>query len=121
MNKVPTIEQINEAIALFMGGSSIKEHGGHRYVYYQSSCARCVDELKYHSSWDWLMPVWKKAGEVLYDIRGDLSDTRYLEAHKITKAFMDACQKVELDQAHKAVYNALQFIQWYNNQSTPHQ
>lgn len=74
MANEPTIEQKNEAIALFMGGSSIKEHGDKRYVYYPKSCAKDVAELRYHTSWDWLMRVvekihrlkeWRKDGKEL--------------------------------------------------------
>jgi hypothetical protein len=64
MSNEPTTEQKNEAIALFMGGSSIKEHDGYRYVYYKTSCARAVSELKYHVSWDWLMPVIERISKM---------------------------------------------------------
>jgi hypothetical protein len=109
-----TIEQMNEAIGVFMGGVPIQLRD--RYITFGRKNSPSIKELKYHSLWDWLMPVWKKSAKRLFDIRGDLNDDKYLEAHRITKAFIDACQKVEIERAHEAVYNAVQFIQWYNKQ-----
>lgn len=129
MSNEPTIEQMNETIALFMGGSLIKEHGGKRYVYYPKSCAKDIAEFKYHSSWDSLMPVvekietpvvskgkmiWAAADvEILYkacrisyepdEESGDTNEETKIQAHGKTK--------------HEAVYKAVyQFIKWYNNQ-----
>jgi len=75
-------------------------------------------DVQYHSSWDWLMPCWAKAGEILFDIRSDLLDDKYLEAHRITKSFITACQKVDIGRAYKEIYNAVQFIQWYKKQQS---
>jgi hypothetical protein len=114
MSTNPTIstDAMNEAISAFMELKIGSIH--HRSPADQS--VHIVQQLKYHSSWDWLMPVWKKAGKVLFDIRGDLTDDEYLTVHRITKAFIDACQKVYIEGAHLAVYNAIQNIQWYNKQ-----
>lgn len=104
MSNEPTIEQMDLAIARFMGMEGSDDFNRQNY--------------KYHSSWNLLMPCWKKAGEVLYNIRGDLAADKYIESHRITNSFMNACQKVEIGIAHRAVYNAVQFIQRYNKQST---
>lgn len=109
----PTIEQMNVAIARFekrkfFGKYTIDDYGPHHGLKYP--------EMKYHSSWDWLMPCWKKAGKILYSIRRQLCGTKYQEAYRFTKSYLDACQKVEIEKAHEAVYYAIQLIQWYNQQ-----
>lgn len=96
----PTTAQMNIVIARFMGLEGTDEFFRQNY--------------QYHKSWDMLMPGWGKAAKVLFDIRGDLDDYKYIEAHRITKSFMTACQKVDIKGAHTDVYNAIQFIQWLN-------
>ena len=112
---------MNEAIVLFMGGSSIKEHGGKRYVYYTQSCAREVAELGYHSSWDALMPVIRK---IKYDptscIRAESngipdSVMPYLNAMKEMNHWL---LRPDIEKCHKGVY---QFIQWFNKQQSNEQ
>lgn len=121
MSTEVTTEMMNEVIARFMGGKRVQhpeqiffseDHFG--YVCHKGHWWN-ENNLQYHTSWDWLMPVWKKAAVILFDIRGDLNDEKYLEAHRITKAFMEACQKAEISKAHEAVYKAVQFITWYND------
>lgn len=122
MSNEPTIEQMDKAIAEFMqletDNESYLTPGRTRTVYLIDGIWVPLRKLKYHSSWDALMPCWKKAGVILYSIRRELDGEKYLEAYRITKCFLDACQKVDIERAHEAVYNAVQFIQWYNNQST---
>ena len=113
MSTTLTIEQMNVELSRFEGR---KFYGKYTIDFYGPNTYNEWPEMKYHSSWDWLMPVWKKAGEFIFQIRGDLTDQKYLEAHRITKSFMEACQKVEIERAHEAVFNAIQFIQWYNKQ-----
>lgn len=111
MSNEPTIAEMNHVIGVFDGRSF---SGSHISDYTASDAPK----MKYHSSWDQLMPCWKKAGVILYSIRRELDGEKYLEAYRITKCFLDACQKVDIERAHEAVYNAAKFIQWYNNQST---
>jgi hypothetical protein len=110
----PTIEQMNKTIAVFDGYKISKS--GKTYRKDNESSPYRVRDIKYHSSWDWLMPVWKKAGKILFDIRGDLTEDKYLCVHRITKAFIYACQTVDIESAHTSVYNAILNIQWYNKQ-----
>lgn len=64
-------------------------------------------DLKYHSSWDWLMPVVKKIQQIR---------TPYFNKKKpVMDALMDALMDVEVKSLWEAV---VIFIQWYNtNQS----
>lgn len=126
MSKEPTIEQMNEVIVLFMGGSSIKQHGWKRYVYYPESCAREITELEYHSSWDWLMPVVQKIEGMNWCVRVEnwpkCFPTPYKELYSVWMWLnpedapeIQTYSDVKIKAVHIAVY---QFIQWYKNQST---
>jgi hypothetical protein len=59
MTEQLTIEQMNQAICAFMGG--YKSNG---YVWFYVGPDGFEHEsgsfLKYHSDWNWLMPVWYK-------------------------------------------------------------
>jgi hypothetical protein len=111
MSNEPTIEQMNEVIALFMGGSSIKEHGGHRYVYYKNTCARAVSELKYHSSWGALMPVVKKIYDTLANMLKKRPPHTACQGDLIEIDIHCAIREVDILKAHGYVY---QFCLWYN-------
>jgi hypothetical protein len=113
MSSNPTIEQMNVVLARFEGRMwlrkyTIDDYGPEKHTFYP--------EMKYHESWDWLMPCWKKAGQILYAIRREIDGEKYIEATRITKDFLSACQKAEVLRAHEAVYYAVQLIQWYNKQ-----
>lgn len=105
MSTEVTTEMMNEVIALFMGGSSIKEVNGDRYVYYPRSCAKAVTALKYHTSWDWLMPVVEKIHGLA--VAGDAINAITEEAIFTFSIF------APLKDVHLAVY---QFIILYNQQ-----
>ena len=113
MSNEPTIEQMNEAIALFMGGSSIKEHGGKRYVYYPESCARGITALEYHSSWDLLMPVGKKIYDLLAEMAKKRPPSTACHGDMLEVDIHCHIREYNLSKAHEAIY---QFIQWYNKQ-----
>lgn len=114
MSSEPTIEQKNEVIALFMGGSSIKEHGGKRFVYYPKSCAKDVAELKYHSSWDALMPLLKKIKEII-DAEEDYG-VKFQMKGRWTPIENELCN-LNITNVHYCIY---QFIRWREEMiSTP--
>ena len=60
------------------------------------------DEMKFTSSWDWLMPVIKKCYEI------EIDDTSNLHGD-ISCALLDT----DIEETHKAV---IEFIKWYNKQ-----
>jgi hypothetical protein len=101
MNKEQVIEG-NKLIAEFMGweyhkGFLCNPLGG-------SPLTLKVEELIYHSSWDWLMPVVIKIFQ-LKNIEG-----LYKQLNQLTEAYMLMDKKY----IYKSV---IQFIQWYNQQS----
>ena len=75
-----------------------------------------ISELKYHSSWDWLMPVIKKIHKELYiiEITFNLSGVmvmikQNINGQLIVHGFDDTLNPL------KAYYKAIvEFINWYN-------
>jgi hypothetical protein len=101
---------MNQTMAEFVGTKDLGDHieiAGRAWAlnkrFYPYS-------LQYHKSWDWLMPVWEKAGKWIYEHRGEWSSEHYLTAHNITKQFLTACQTADVSAAHYAVYLAVNFI-----------
>lgn len=105
-----TIEQIiegNRLIAEFMGG---------RPFYSDRTCTEVVayfgihdkpaqtyfDDLEYHSSWDWLMPVINKLPK-------DQSTMAYCD--NLFDNMSDGFFECDIDKVWLAVVN---FIKWYN-------
>lgn len=76
-------------------------------------------DYSFSRCWDGLMPVWKKLGAEMFEIRADLSTDKYLEANRITKDFMSACQRVEIDEAWQSVLEGINLIKWYNQNKKP--
>jgi hypothetical protein len=102
----PTIAEMNFAIGIFDGRSF---SGSHISDYTATSAPK----LKYHSSWDWLMPVGKK----IYDLLAKMAKQRppHTACHGDMLEVDIHCHIREYDRekAHKAIYD---FLQWYNKQ-----
>ena len=94
--ELPTTDQMNETIALFDGWQRIK--GEHASLYKKDGKVYALGDFKYHTSWDWLMPVIKK---ILHEV--DAVNTEFRLRTALIKCDREAC--------HKAVYK---FIVWYN-------
>lgn len=108
-----SIDQMNEAIALFM---DVKPYEDSRYgILYNSPVdSKTCFSLKYHSSWDWLMPVISKLKESFKETAEIDSDGTHM--HNFGINFQLSI--VSILSAHLAVYHA---IKWCNKQKkTPH-
>ena len=108
-----TIEEKNRMIAEFMGGEF-------KYAIFSEVDTWAVDlpwfddpsgkslyfvkHLKYHTSFDWLMPVWSK----LYLTASQLSPDREWRFLNITRNFMYGININNLSVCHQAVYDAIQ-------------
>ena len=70
------------------------------------------DALKYHSSWDWLMPVVEK----IWGIIGNRESLWYFDVSEITDEEMFIHNNREYDGNNRAdCYSAVvEFIKWYN-------
>lgn len=123
--KTASINEIKEAIALFMGGLSIKQIGNKRYVYYQKSCAQNIDDLKYNTSWDALMPVVEKIESIYDHFHGYFavyisSNSCCIQGTKLRTTpgnehyayFNEVVHETKLLSTFYAVYS---FIEWYKN------
>lgn len=86
----PTIDAMNEAIALFMGQSRMHP-----------------SDRRWHKDWNCLMPVWFK-------IQTIGADMGYV-FKKFHEAFHAGIDHQSIEKCHHAV---CQFIQWYNKSNT---
>jgi hypothetical protein len=93
----------NKLIAEFMGAKTLP------YLPFD------LKECKYHSSWDWLMPVWKKLGNLMYEIRRQVSVEDYNRAGIITINVLKAFQKADIDSAFNWI---IEGIKWYNQNAS---
>lgn len=104
----------NKLIADFMGYP--KEGEKSPYYYAMKHCYE-NDNMKYHTSWDWLMPVWNKIlnigrTECSLGVGGLPNDFTYNYNRLIRNAENELCRG-EIEPFYKAV---LHFIQWYTTQ-----
>jgi hypothetical protein len=112
-SETPTVEQSNKAIALFddwkddfCGYMSIgKQRDPTIFLYTAYKPA----EMKYHTSWDWLMPIWKRLTERVAALteEGDYP----ADFCTIMDVYAYHCEQVDIAAAHDIVYKG---IQWYN-------
>ena len=98
-----TIEENNKLIAKFMG--SPYEWDNNEKAWYDNDQMLVGIELKYHSSWDWLMPVFR--------IITELGISFDEEGGDLIEICADAITDVSIVDAYQAV---VQFIEWYNEQ-----
>jgi hypothetical protein len=93
----------NELIALFMGWKKSDGEDGvyHRGQWYNDKFEHLAQgaELEYNTSWDWLMPVVEKIGDLYPEYPGRISD------------FMQLSIGSHIQQVYKDV---IAFIKWYN-------
>lgn len=135
MTTIPTIEEMNKAIAEFMGAESQEwypknilypdQSGIHlsypdkkfpdNEKYHSLGC------LKYHSSWDWLMPVVEKIHAIRKEEAESITKdciSRYggliTWTSKISEMSYEidkALRTIKIEKVHQTVY---EFTQWYN-------
>jgi hypothetical protein len=74
-----------------------------------------ANHFKYHSSWDWLMPVVEKIEDL-----GNYGVEIHLKSCNIFEASIDQsdlCIEGHFETKKESIWQAVvQFIQWYNNQ-----
>ena len=123
--KTQTTEQIdiiqgNKLIAEFMGAELEGTMKGKLVYGIKGPCSGKTDfyypsELKYHASWDWLMPVVEKIKELMYDqdmnVKGSLGNKiKYVTLYT---AIFESFQQVDINKTYTAV---VEFIKWSNEQ-----
>ncbi len=102
------IQEGNKLIAEFMGYEieqkyfitdiSIARKNGEQYF---------ASKLKYHSSWDWLMPAAKKSVDY---VKVDTAGSR------LQQDILRGTRLMDIEECWLAV---VKFISWYNKQSNP--
>ena len=55
-----TIEEQNNAIVAYMGGPNFLRIFFTKDAQEEEIALQGPEDLKFHLSWDWIMPVWKK-------------------------------------------------------------
>lgn len=99
----------NKAIAEFceMDACASQEHRTNKcyWVLFKKMYYK-ADEMEFHTSWDWLMPVVQKIKGVYANL--DLELSMMVEK---TFIILDLTIFADVDTVYSAV---LQFIQWYN-------
>lgn len=74
-----------------------------------------VNSLKYHSSWDWLMPVWVKFRTLNYDYSNGVKRDDLKKQHEdFRELILGALEIGSITMTFKYISEA---IQWYNSQS----
>lgn len=66
------------------------------------------DALKFHTSWDWLMPVWVKFRVWCWNNTGYDDSFEHFKDRFMSGVFNGKCEQ--------SWYVATDFIQWYNTQ-----
>lgn len=121
MNKEEIIEG-NKLIALFMGATLTEDKRDQEYMFEASPSPEYaaiywrISQMKYHSSWDWLMPVVEKilknqnkAAKFTEQVSSELWYSIF--SHQISINLL-----IDINLMWQAV---VQFIQWYNTTQTP--
>lgn len=97
-----TIEQKNNAIAAFMGGPAyLKEKHFSHLTDLDFDRLIKLEDLKFHQSWDWLIPVWSK-------VRYEMTPTMVFAAIQYTDT-------ADIEKLHNLISNVC--INWCTKQN----
>jgi hypothetical protein len=103
-----SIEQMNEAIALFDGWALIKDDKEYNLPYYiKGDDFNYIHQFKFHSSWDRLMPICHVIREKAFELKGN-EKASLLFAKMNAQLMYGTIADVHL--------KAYEFIQWLNKQ-----
>ena len=124
MKEISVIEG-NKLIAEFMGNNrNDSDFGFMRKKHYEIAPFGYFDEeqLKYHSSWDWVMTVISKIEKYGCIVEINFSLCCMCRICVIKRSFESGCNFINddngLDNPIQAVYKSvIEFIAWYNTQS----
>lgn len=101
----------NILIAEFM---DTRKRGTYNYFYYIPAFERVFnsDELKFNSSWDWLIPVVEKIESLGFRIEIVKHICRLKINDNINIVFSENMTKIE-----SVYFTVIEFIKWYNENS----
>lgn len=102
-----TVEQKNNAITAFLGGPSALRpfFSG---LMDEEFHLMGPEDLRFHLSWDWMMPVWKKLrkelmatqadGSMLFALSKALDDVDIAAFHRITATYcVEWCKRKKIE------------------------
>tara|TARA_R100001163_G_C4993560_1_gene145255 strand:+ start:288 stop:812 length:525 start_codon:yes stop_codon:yes gene_type:complete len=95
----------NKLIAEFMGYENVGTLSNPMYEYGESGGCRSLEDIYYHSSWDWLMPVVKKC------LIGEAEQDEQISNTTIKNIYEGICNQ-DISYAYKSV---VEFINQLNN------
>ena len=87
-----TLVQKNQALVAYMGGPSFLKNLLRSQKPEEEILLMGPEELQFHSSWDWIMPVWGKANKALMD--GGSASTIYAMSKAIDNVDIEAFHKL---------------------------
>ena len=108
----------NKLIAEFMGIYNqqlllnTNENIGSQYISYLGD--NYISNLKFHKSWDWIMPVVKKIGKIYEDLYKQAVITKIPISYEIESTYANViCRHVTIEINH-LFERVVEFIKWYN-------
>jgi hypothetical protein len=116
-NQMNTQEN-NQLIAEFMNLDMYPPHDDYPLLYDYSPVDQdpqwyAIEELQYHTSWDWLMPVVEKIESIGYEVITSESrcKIKHNTDHSIQEVVSIDILGTKIEATHQAV---VEFIKWYN-------
>ena len=106
MNILKNVYSNNKIIAEFMGYENVGTLSNPMYEYGEGGC-RSLEDIYYHSSWDWLMPVVEKC------LIGEAEQDEQISNTTIKNIYEGICNQ-DISYAYKSV---VEFINQLNNKN----
>ena len=108
-NKI-MMKENNKLIAEFMGYENVGTLSNPMYEYGERGGCRSLEDLCYHESWNWLMPVVQKIESLGYVFTIQGGKAEYGEMISETRCFI---AEDKISSTYQAV---VEFIKTYNNE-----
>ena len=93
LNTPISIRNSNKLVALFMGSKSVDDLSN-------------ISELKYHISWDWLIPVINK----IYDL-----NEYYIYKYETQTFYSEGGIEINTKYIEETYKDVVEFIEWFNS------
>lgn len=112
-------EQMNRDIAEYCGWHLRKFYGEDYYISNKQSIviekptSYPVENLRFHASYDWLMPVWQKLrGEFrVFRTNTPITNMKYVQAYDLENSIKEAITEEDTPTtAHKLIHEAITLI-----------
>ena len=106
LNTPIPIRNSNKLIALFMGGELVVEnYHGINIIKLTNDKLLDIAQLKYHISWDWLIPVINK----IYDL-----SEYYIYKYETQTFYSEGGIEINTKYIEETYKDVIEFIEWFN-------